>query len=316
MFRRCPEVRIDRAVVVCSLTVGALLAAPATVPAQSRAGAVAPTLSVLRNLPGRTSLLVLQNGRQIAARNADLPLAVGSSFKMALLLTLKKQVQAGRYRWTDVVRMKSHWKVPGGVLYDWPDGTPVTLETLGGFMISHSDNTATDAVMDVVGREHAERYTGRNRPLLSTHDLFFFKDLRHREWLERYRRAGVAERRAILAQVAKMPLDLANAAGPSGPYALDLEWHFTNRELCGIVAQIADLDIMGIQTFSANRADWARVAFKGGSEPGVVSTTFWLTARDGRTYCVSASWNNDRATVDNDYWKDLMAGLLSRLRGR
>lgn len=308
--------RTDRAVLVCVLMVGALLLAPAGVPAQSRAGAVTPTLSALRNLPGRTSLLVLQNGRQIAARNADLPLAVGSSFKMALLLTLKKQIQAGRYRWTDVVRMKPHWKVPAGVLFDWADGTPVTLEALAGFMISVSDNTATDAVMDIVGRENAERYTGRNRPLLSTHDFYFFKDLRHRDWLDRYRRAGLAERRAIIAQVAKMPLDLANYQEPNGPYALDLEWYFTNRELCGIVAQIADLDIMGIATFSANRANWARVAFKGGSEPGVVSTTFWLTAKDGRTYCVSASWNDDRATVDNDFWKELMADLITRLRGR
>jgi len=296
--------------------VGVLLLAPAGVPAQSRAGAAAPTLSVLRNLPGRTSLLVLQNGRQIAALNADLPLPVASSFKMAVLLTLKKQIQAGRYRWTDVIRIKSHWKVPGGVLFDWADGTPVTLEALAGFMISVSDNTATDGVMDLVGRENAERYAGRNRPLLSTRERTFFRDLNNRAWVERYRRAGIAERRAILAEIARMPLDLEHGQAANGPYALDIEWYFTNRELCGIITQIADLDIMGIETLSASRADWARIAYKGGSEDGVISTTFWLRAKDGRTYCVSASWNNDRTTVDDGFWIELMGDLISRLRAR
>jgi len=309
-------VRSVRITGVSLVTLTVLLFASVSVPAHAPTAATAPTVAALRNLPGRTSLLVLQNGRQIAALNADLPRAVGSSFKMALLLTLKKQIQAGRYRWTDVVRIKPHWKVPGGVLFDWANGMPVTFEALAGFMISVSDNTATDAVMDIVGRENAERYTGRNRPLLSTHDFYFFKDLRHRDWLDRYRRAGLAERRAIVGQVAKMPLDLANYEEPNGPYALDLEWFFTNRELCGIVAQIADLDIMGIATFSANRSDWARIAFKGGSEPGVISTTFGLAAKDGRTYCVSASWNNDRAIVDNTFWEELMKDLIVRLRGR
>ncbi len=299
---------------LCALILWTRLVVPVGVPAQAQIGKAAATITVLKALPGRTSLLVLQNGRQTAALNADLPLAVGSSFKMALLLTLKRQVQAGRYRWTDVVRMKPHWKVPGGVLFDWADGTHVTLETLGGFMISKSDNTATDAVIDVVGRENAEQRTGRNRPLLSTHDLFFLKDLRHRDWVERYRRGGIIERRAIVAEIAKMPLDLEHFQASNGPYALDVEWYFTNRELCRIVAQIADLDIMGIETFAARRADWARIAFKGGSEPGVISTTFWLTAQDGRTYCVSGSWNDDRAVVDNDFWKDLMAGLISALK--
>jgi beta-lactamase class A len=294
------------AVLMAAVTAGTLVRAQDATPASAAAEAA----RALQALRGSTSLLVLQDGRELVAHRAGTPMAVGSSFKIALALTLRKQIEAGIHRWDEVVRIKPIWKVPGGVLYDWPDGTPMTLEMLAGFMISRSDNTGTDSIFHIVGRRNAEAYTGRNRPLLSTHDLYFFRDLRNRAWVERYRRGSEAQRRAILKVIQDRPLDLDSGVFINSPHDFDIEWHFTNRELCALIAQVADLPIMGIIAHGIDKREWARVAFKGGSEPGVISGTWSLTSKSGRTYCVSASWNNSREIVDQGPFIGILKALF------
>lgn len=52
--------------------------------------------------------------------------------------------------------------MPGGVRWDWPDGTPVTLEALGGFMISRSDKTAADGAGVLSTTFALTSHAGRN----------------------------------------------------------------------------------------------------------------------------------------------------------
>lgn len=305
------------ATVVAAALASVVLAAgghPSLAQETSPASAAAEAGRAARALPGLTSLLVLEDGRELVAHRAGTPMAVGSSFKMALALTLRKQIEAGTHRWDEVVRIKPIWKVPGGVLYDWPDSTPMTLEMLAGFMISKSDNTGTDSILHIVGRRNAEVYTGRNRPLLSTHDLYFFRDLRNRAWIERYRRGNEAQRRAVLDAIQGRSLDVVNGLYIDSPHDFDIEWHFTNRELCGLIGQVADLPIMGIMAQGIEKSDWKRIAFKGGSEPGILSGTFSLTNKAGRTYCVSFSWNNPRAPVDARAILPILGKLFAALK--
>jgi len=100
------------------------------------------------------------------------------------------------------------------------------------------------------------------------------------------------------------------------PYALDVEWFFSTRELCGRIAQVADLPAMGIESPLAAKEDWARVAFKGGSEPGVIAMNTQVQAADGRTYCVSAAWNNDQTVVDPQALAAIQVRLFKALKGR
>jgi Beta-lactamase enzyme family len=276
---------------------------------------VARALAEIGALPGKTSVLITENGRELGALNADTPLGVGSSFKMAVLLTLRRQIEAGRHSWTEVVPLRPEWRVPGGVpLANWADGSPFTVETYAGFMISKSDNTGTDAVMGIVGRENIEQFTGRNRPLLNTRDLYIFKSTLSRDLLERWRTGDEAQRRALLASMATMPVPTEGFLDV--PYALDVEWFFSNRELCGLIEQVADLPVMGIESPLAPKEDWARVAFKGGSEPGVISMTTRVQAADGRTYCVSATWNNDQTVVDPPTLAAIQTRLFKALKDR
>lgn len=121
----------------------------------------------IRALPGQTSLLVRGN-QEIVAYNADQPLAVGSAFKLLVLQALRQQIQAGQHQWDEVVRLKPEWKsLPSGLLQTWPSGTPITLQSLATLMISLSENTATDALIDIVGRETLEELFPRNQPFLT-----------------------------------------------------------------------------------------------------------------------------------------------------
>lgn len=43
--------------------------------------------------------------------------------------------------------------LPGGILQNWPKGAPLTLHTLAGLMISQSDNTAADTLLEILGRD-------------------------------------------------------------------------------------------------------------------------------------------------------------------
>src|SRR5690606_39753601 len=43
--------------------------------------------------------------------------------------------------------------LPTGILQEWPVGTPMTIQSLATLMISISDNTATDVLLRVAGRD-------------------------------------------------------------------------------------------------------------------------------------------------------------------
>lgn len=137
----------------------------------------------LRRLPGATSLSVVDaSGRVIAAHQPDQPMAVASSFKLYLLKALQQEVTDGRMRWDDVVRLDPRRRsLPTAPLNRWPDGAPLTLQTLATWMIARSDNTATDHLLFHLGRELVEKHAGTfNRPLLSTREMFALKGPRGR----------------------------------------------------------------------------------------------------------------------------------------
>jgi hypothetical protein len=63
-------------------------------------------------------------------------------------------------------------------------------------------------------------------------------------------------------------------------------------------------------------SQWQQVSFKGGSEPGVLNLTTSLKAKNGKTYCVSATWNNAEAAIDETSFYILYSGILEGLRLR
>ena len=263
-------------------------------------------------LPGKAGLLILDNGSAKASLNPDQPLAVGSAFKLAVLTALNAQIAAGKRRWSDVIPLDPAWKtLPSGVIRTWPDQTPITLATYANEMISISDNTAADALLFIAGRENVEAVSPRNTPFLSTREAFILKDPANAALLARWRAVNTAGKRALLPEIDKLPLPDA-AIFDKGPAAPDIEWFLTPTELCTLIDDVRDLGATQINAGIADKKDWQQIAYKGGSEPGVLNLTTALTGKNGHHYCVAATWNND-AALDESKLFTLYAGVLASL---
>ncbi len=277
----------------------------------------AAALQQIRALPGQVSLLVLKNGVTQTAINADAPLAVGSAFKLSVLAGLQQRIKAHELSWDqDVVLTAQDKSLPSGILQNQPDGTRLTVHRLAELMISISDNTAADMLIHLVGRAAIDPLIpARDRPILTTHEAFVLKDPAHKDLRERYLHGDEAQRLAVLQQADRlplMPLSEVNRLVKAGQFSPEVEWFFSTRQLCGLMEQVHGLAPMSLNPGVADPKEWKSVAYKGGSEPGVLNLTTMATAHDGATYCVSATWNNS-APLDETHFETLYGSVLHSL---
>lgn len=251
-------------------------------------------LQQLREFSGEISFLALEDGQTIAQLQSDRSLAVGSAFKLAVLAALQQNISEGKLTWDEVVKLKSQWQsLPSGMLQDWQEGFPVTVHTLATLMISLSDNTATDALISLLGRETVEAFSARNRPFLTTREAFILKNPENQPFLQQYRAGNEAEKRSVLAAARSASLPPVNIFA-GNPVAVDVEWFFSSRELCDLMTAVGDLPLMSVNPGIANPELWEKISFKGGSEPGVLNFTTQLVDETGRRYCLALTWNDDR----------------------
>ena len=273
-------------------------------------------VAAFESFEGNVSVLVIQDGTAVASLNEQNPLAVGSAFKLAVLSALQDQINAGQHSWADTVNLQPGWKsLPSGILQTWPDNAPLTLQTLATLMISQSDNTATDALIDVVGTDAIEAKSPRNQPFLTTQQLFKLKNPANQDLLDAYRAATNdpdAQRNILTSLNEREFPDVSVFSG--NPVAPDIEWFFTTSELCDLMQDVADLPFMSVNPGVANPDNWQRVAFKGGSEPGVLNLTSHLTANDGSQYCVSVTLNNPDKPINETQAASLYNGILGTLQ--
>lgn len=274
------------------------------------AGTISEQVEAIADLPGQTAVLVVSNGAERATHNAGEPLAVGSTAKLAILKALAGAYEEGSLGPQTVVSLDPEWKsLPSGILQDWPDGSPLTVATLAKLMISISDNTATDALIRLVGRQAVEAEAARNVPFLTTRELFILKGAGNAELRDAWVEASAEGRRDILEQIASSPLPEKLATEPT----VDIEWFFSARELCDLMEAVASLPPLHINPGLAEPERWQRVAYKGGSEAGVLNFTTWAESADGDTHCVVATWN-DEAALDEQKLAGSYRAILRSLR--
>lgn len=271
----------------------------------------------LAALPGTVSWWYgpVESGEPVLSGNADMPMPIGSTFKLYVLAALAGEIRTGNLEWEDVIALEGPKSFPSGMLQNWPDNSPVTLHTLASLMISISDNTATDALMAEVGRydvyatqqESGHADPDLNNPFLTTREMFLLK-AGPRERLEAFERGGLATRRGIVEAIEDIPVSRGEVetAFSGGPVALDVEWFASARDLVSLYRYMRDrsdplaFEIMAINpNMPASVADdWSYAGYKGGSEPGVLNLTWFLTDRDGVDHALILSWRNDEAAVD------------------
>lgn len=288
--------------------------------------------SDIKALPGSNGFLIAELGdggslREIASHNRDTQFAIGSTFKLYILAELANQVATGTRKWSDVAPL-DHRSFSSAGTGKWPKDAPMTLHTLASFMISLSDNSATDSLLFALGREAVERRLAsighdapdKTLPFLSTIEAFALKA--NPALRERFLKASEAQQRDLLqTEAAALTLDKIDIEQLSkGPTAIDtVEWFASPTDLLWLLTHIRaqqNDEMMGIMAINpgispAAAKKWRYVGYKGGSEPGVISMSFLLQSRSGKWYVATGSWNNSEAEVDNAKFASLMERLVS-----
>lgn len=271
----------------------------------------------------------------VYSHNSDERMPVASTSKLWVLLALDEKLRSDKkLSWDTKLPIRDESKsLPSGTMRDDPAGTEHTLREYATQMISISDNTATDHLIDFIGEAAVERALvlakhgkpALNTPYLRTRELFGLKLAASPDELEVYRKGSVAAKRKFLAEVRKRPIDLEKAIKEwQAPRALDLEWFASGKELCNALAALAtrakfapESDLLAALGKSVavevDRSQWRYVGFKGGSEPGVLHLSFLLQRADGKWFAVVLAVNDDARVLDEDVTLAAAAGAVSVL---
>ena len=170
-------------------------AAAADLPAVGSPTSLDSRLRQVRDeVDGRMAVYVenVATGERVAI-DADSSYETFSVIKVPIMATVLERVREGRMSLSDRITLSADQRrIPSGVLYALDAGLAPTVKDLLTLMIIISDNEATDALGDLVGRDEVTRFMGR---LGLPNTMLRFSDLDwDRLWLSQldpsYRTAG------------------------------------------------------------------------------------------------------------------------------
>ena len=255
---------------------------------------------------------------QMAASTAR-PLA--SEFKLFVLGALAHQISSGRASWSQKLTIREARKSIGNVqgsgsLQFSPPGTEVSVRETATKMISISDNTAADMLINLVGRSAVESQVRQwsshaplDVPFLTTRELFLLHYADYPTLADEYLRLAPSKRTAFLAASVD-PLSLSDVLGSTKPRDIDsLEWFASPDDVCRAFAGLQKLSeertlsplssILSVNQggLGLSRSAWPTVWFKGGSESGVVTLGYLARTSKGQTFVVSAMVSNPAAAL-------------------
>jgi hypothetical protein len=263
-------------------------------------------------------------------------LALGSAFKLYVLYALAKQIAAGKHKWDDSIAIEEAKKsLPSGDMRKEPAGKTFTVKEFAEQMISVSDNTATDHLIAFVGRSAIEDAAGtaspaRDVPFLSTRDLFALKVLGSADELRAFAAADVVHKRRLLdayeqRDISQVPLD---EHGWAKPRMIDsIEWFASPEDLCKLMVLLraqADTPVTSpvgaILSINPGIPDdkkaFKYVAFKGGSEPGVMNLTWLLRRQSDEKWVFLTVGFNDPVNLIDDAKAAAAAGTAREFLGK
>jgi beta-lactamase class A len=247
---------------------------------------------------------------------------LGAAFKLYVLDALSNAVASGKVRWNQPLSVTAQLKgLPPGELQNEPEGTQISVLDTAAKMISISDNTAADMLINLVGRsavEAALTATGMaspalDRPFLTTREIFILKLDQWPTLAKRYSAADEPRRRALLASTvdrAALPAVAAAGAWTTPRDINSLEYFASASDICraytslaalarrpGLapIGQVISLNDDGLQL---DPAQWKTTWFKGGSEPGVLTLAYLATTRTGHSYVVTVLAENPSQPID------------------
>lgn len=263
-----------------------------------------------------------KNKKTVKGKNFDSLAPLGSAFKLFVLQAVCDAVLNGRLQWHDKLRVRDELRTAGEGA-DLAGDTELDVATATQLMIQTSNNQTTDMLMAAVGRERVEAVqrrflvTARDpicSPCLDTRSFFVLKQDVAGELTQQWLNVkDSTARRALLCQIAATPLDLTKLAkafeSPVEP--MRIEWLATMRDMASLMASLFN-QVKSNEKLSpaftalttnpgvpANDASqWRTIAFKGGSEPGVLSTVWLCESDSGEQSVCAMSIVNDTTPFD------------------
>lgn len=260
-------------------------------------------------------------------------LALGSEFKLYVLKALSEEIAQGIYHWDDKIKIQDSLKsLPSGILQDVAAGTELTIREVASLMISKSDNTGTDHLIDLLGREKIENsmlgfnsFVKLNSPFLTTMDLFRLRTLSVEE-VDSYLNQDRPKKLDFLSDLAKkfdrkqLTEKLSDWNSPRD--IRKIEWFASPKDICNTIANLKDqaqndktiFDILSLSNpfiWTEDDPHFEYVGYKGGSEPGVLTMTFLLKSRNQKWACLSMGINNESSSLDENSVADLFHAILN-----
>jgi hypothetical protein len=200
-------------------------------------------------------------------------------------------------------------------------------------MISISDNTATDHLIHLVGREKIEAFLSRenmndfprwNRPFISTREMFITRAYFTPKDVKRFVGASRAKRMEMISRYSGTGLKelgekLSNWHGPL--YHQEIEWFSTPENICHLFAWFfknpskESLEILGtnIPYIEKKSSRWNVMGYKGGSEPGVLEMAYYLEDKKGQGHCLYMGQNDTEKTISTERFDAIIKGVLGLL---
>jgi hypothetical protein len=277
--------------------------------------ALAPNVSFLAARVSKGSCLSIHQ----LAPSTPRPLA--SEFKLFVLGALAHQVASGRVGWKQELTVQDQLRSAGnpegsGSLQFSPAGTKVSVQETATKMISISDTTAADLLINLVGRSSVETQVRRwsstpelDVPFLTTREALLLHYADFPILANAYLSRAPSGREAFLSSSVD-PLSLSEAQGSTEPRDIDkIEWFGSPDGICRAFAGLQQLSRQPklspiASVFSVdkgglglNTSEWPTVWFKGGSEPGVETLGYLATNSSGQTFVVSVMLSNATAAL-------------------
>ena len=290
----------------------------------------------LRALAGHATMVATEVGKKtpLHALQANTPGAIGSAFKLYVLGALGSAVQSGTAKWNEKLAIHAAWKsLPSGDLRKAPNGRRYTLRYLAQQMIAVSDNTAADHLIHRLGRTAVETELAKmgvqtpqlDTPFLTTREMFALKISAPPALRDAYVAGNAAQRQRLLARIDALPIALADAAAWTAPREVStIEWFASPADLARAMAALQTAaqrpGLAPIHSILARNPGvaldtktWPYVAYKGGSEPGVLSLTWLLTRNDGRSFVLSIVLNDSAKAIDETSAVNVAKGAVDLL---
>jgi beta-lactamase class A len=277
--------------------------------------ALAPNVSFLA---ARVTNGSCQTIHQVASST---PRPLASEFKLFVLGALAHQIAAGHVTWDQKLTVESQLKSSGdpvgsASLQFVPAGTRVSVRETATKMISISDNTAADMLINLVGQSAVESQVRQwsddpqlDSPFLTTRQMILLHYVNFPMLANAYLAQAPSKRQAFLHSVVD-PLSLSEVQGSTEPRDIDkIEWFGSPDDICRAFAGLQRLShqpkLLPIASvFSVNTgglelepSEWPTVWFKGGSESGVLTLGYMATNSKGQTFMVSVMLSNATAPL-------------------